>query len=733
MHIGEKKVETICGTVKRIKYRSEETGYSVFHFTLDNNTVFPDVQIVTGTYFKLDENEYLKIYGEYTINPKYGKQFTTDHYESCLPSRTDMLEKYLSMGMIKGIGAVRAKNIIQQFGDDTMDVLENHPERLAEVSGIGKRLAELIGKRMKEKGEMQEILFKLGNYGISPALGIKIYRKYRASTFHIIQTNPYKMIEDVRGIGFETADKIALSNGVHNESPYRIQSGIKYALDKGCSFGNVYLPQDKLMEEAGLVLKIPETSIRDQLCKMVEQKDVIQEEDRVYTKELYFAEKETAESIRRIIQCKKKRIVSESIMKKLGGNLDEVQMSAVRTAAKSDFMVLTGGPGVGKTTTTNLIIKYFEKERKQVLLAAPTGRAAKRMKEATGKNAQTIHRLLEVTGGEHGVRFERNKDNPLEGDVVIVDETSMMDIQIARALLEAVPTGTQVILVGDRNQLPSVGPGNVLADIIASGICPVVELKKIYRQAAGSHIISNAHNILNQQPLNLSNHSKDFFFKQCEDMEKIREMLLHYVADSLPAFTGEKDIQVLSPVRGRYLGINELNIALQNRLNPIRDKKQEIKGFRVGDKVIQIVNDYNRERTNGKKREMGVFNGDAGKVSRIDQENEYLYVKFEDGWTSCYEFDELENLSLAYALTIHKSQGSEYPVVVIPVYDYIPMLTTMNLLYTGITRAKKAILLIGDKKKLYQIIKNVSATKRYTTLTDRLKHSVSSVFFQTWP
>ena len=714
-------METICGTVKRIKYRNEENGYSIFHFTLDNDTLFPDVQIVTGTYFKLDENEYLKIHGDYVINPKYGKQFSTDHYESCLPSRTDMLEKYLGMGMIKGIGAVRAKNIIERFGEDTMDVLENHPERLAEVNGIGKRLAELIGKRMKEKGEMQEILFKLGNYGISPALGIKIYRKYRASTFHIIQTNQYKMIDDIRGIGFETADKIALSNGVHRESPYRIQSGIKYTLEKGCAFGNVYLPQDQLLEDAALVLKIEEISVKRQLDEMVGLKSIIREENRVYTKDLYFAEREAAESIQRIVKCRKKRTVSESIMKKLGGNLDEVQMSAVRTAAKSNFMVLTGGPGVGKTTTTNLIIKYFEKERKRVLLAAPTGRAAKRMKEATGKNAQTIHRLLEVTGGEQGVKFERNKDNPLEGDVVIIDETSMMDIQLARSLLEAVSTGTQVILVGDRNQLPSVGPGNVLADIIASGICPVVELKKIYRQAEESHIISNAHNILNQQPLNLSNHSKDFFFKQCEDMEKIREMLLHYMADSLPVFTGEKDIQVLSPVRGRYLGVNELNIALQDRLNPIHDKKQEVKGFRVGDKVIQIVNDYNRERTNGKKREKGVFNGDAGKVSRIDQENEYLYVKFEDGWTSCYEFDELENLNLAYALTIHKSQGSEYPVVVIPIYDYIPMLTTMNLLYTGVTRAKKAILLIGSKKKLYQIIKNVSATKRYTTLTERLK------------
>lgn len=715
-------METLCGTVKRIKYRNEENGYSIFNFTLDNDTLFPDVQVVTGTYFKLEENEYLKIHGDYTINPKYGKQFTTDHYESCLPNRTDMLEKYLSMGMIKGIGSVRAKSIIEQFGEDTMDVLENHPERLAEVNGIGKRLAELIGKRMKEKGEMQEILFKLGNYGITPALGIKIYRKYRGSTFHVIQTNPYKMIEDVRGIGFETADKIALSNGVHKESPYRIQSGITYALEKGCAFGNVYMPKDILIKEAGKNLDIREESVKKQLCEMIIHRNIIEEDsDRIYTKDLFFAEKDAAEDMQRIARNKKKRKVSEDIMKKLGGKLDEVQMSAVRTAARSNFMVLTGGPGVGKTTTTNLIIKYFEKEKKKVLLAAPTGRAAKRMKEATGKEAKTIHRLLEVTGGEGGVKFERNKENPLNADVIIIDETSMMDIQLARALFEAIPTGAQVILVGDRNQLPSVGPGNVLADIIASGICPVVELKKIYRQAEGSHIISNAHCILNQQQLYLTNRSKDFFFKECDEPEKIREMLLHYVADSLPAFTGEKDIQVLAPVRGRYLGVNELNISLQERLNPAHNNKLQVKGFRVGDKVIQIVNDYNRERQKGNKKEKGVFNGDAGRVSRIDPENEYVYVTFEDGWISRYEFDELDNLNLAYALTIHKSQGSEYPVVVMPVYDYIPMLTTMNLLYTGVTRAKKCILLIGSKKKMYQIIKNINATKRYTTLDKRLR------------
>ena len=353
-------------------------------------------------------------------------------------------------------------------------------------------------------------------------------------------------------------------------------------------------------------------------------------------------------------------------------------------------------------------------------MAAPTGRAAKRMKEATKEDSKTIHRLLGITADEEGVCFERNEDDPLECDVVIIDETSMMDLYLADALFQAIPFGAQLILVGDKNQLPSVGAGNVLSDIIESGICPVIELKKVYRQAEGSYIISNAHAILNQQPLHLSNNSKDFFFKSCENPDDIKDLLLHYVSDSLPAFTGESDIQVLSPIRNRKLGVNELNLALQDKLNPLQNRK-EVKGFRVGDKVIQTRNDYNRKRFNGKIYEDGVFNGDVGRVKFIDFENEYLHVLFDEYWEVKYEFDELDSLDLAYALTIHKSQGSEYPVVVIPVYDYIPMLTTMNLIYTGITRARKAILLIGSLKKLYRIIGNINSSKRYTGLCNLLK------------
>ena len=448
--------------------------------------------------------------------------------------------------------------------------------------------------------------------------------------------------------------------------------------------------------------------------------------NRVYKMETYQAERGLSDQYRRICMYQTERTLKQDLLDQLGGTLDEVQMGAVKTAATSNAMILTGGPGTGKTTTTNLIISYFELEGKTVLLAAPTGRAAKRMQEATGREARTIHRLLEVEGGPDGVQFGRDEFNPLEGDVIIIDETSMMDLYLGRSLMRAVPSGAQLILVGDRNQLPSVGPGNVLADIIASGICPVVELKKIYRQAEGSHIIHNAHCILNNKELNITNRSKDFFFKECNDPEEIKDLLLHYVADSLPDFTGESEVQVLAPLRRGCLGVNELNIALQERLN---SKQTSVRGFRVGDKVIQTVNDYKKEKLfieKGKtqcfnvKKETGVFNGDAGRIELIDSEEEYMYVRFEDGALVKYEFKELDSLSLAYALTIHKSQGSEYPVVVIPVWDYIPFLTTMNLLYTGVTRAKKAILLIGSRQRLYQIIRNVRANDRYTALAELL-------------
>ena len=715
----------VCGTVNKIIYRQEESGFSIFVLELDQDLIKSNDNnsnlIVKGVFLQLSEKEYLKIYGDFVMDKKYGKQFQSDHYDPALPQQIDMLEKYLSTGIIRGIGPARAKLIIQRFGADTLYVMEHESYRLTEISGIGKRTAELIGRRMEERGEMQDILLKLGQYKITPALGAKIYKRYGKDTMHKIQTNPYRLIEDIRGIGFETADKIALENGISKESPYRIKSGIVYALERCCSFGNVYYPKDKLLQEASSLMEIHPLKTEEQFQLMLDRHELkCIENNKVYTNNNYFTERRAANTLIKLCNYKKNRSFSQNILCQLNGMLDEVQMSAVRTAAENNVMVLTGGPGVGKTTTTNLIIQYFKKERKKVLLAAPTGRAAKRMKEATKEDSKTIHRLLGITADEEGVCFEHNADNPLECDVVIIDETSMMDLYLADALFQAIPLGAQLILVGDKNQLPSVGAGNVLSDIIESDICPVIELKKVYRQAEGSYIISNAHAILNQQPLHLSNNSKDFFFKSCENPDDIKDLLLHYVSDSLPAFTGESDIQVLSPIRNRKLGVNELNLALQDKLNPLQNGK-EVKGFRVGDKVIQTRNDYNRKRFNGKIYEDGVFNGDVGRVKFIDFENEYLHVLFDEYWEVKYEFDELDSLDLAYALTIHKSQGSEYPVVVIPVYDYIPMLTTMNLIYTGITRARKAILLIGSLKKLYRIIGNINSSKRYTGLCDLLK------------
>lgn len=711
-------MKELTGIVEKMIYQSKETGYAVFTLRKDEADLFDNPVTVTGSFFDITEKDHIKVTGDFKIDPKYGKQFITDYYECCLPNRTDMLEKYLATGVIKGIGPARAKAIIEKFGEQTIAIMEEDPIRLSEIPGIGKRTAELIGRRMQNRGKMQSLMIKLGNYGIGPALGKKIYQKYKDRTMHIIQTNPYQLIEDIRGVGFKAADSIALENGVSKESPYRINSGLKYVHQEACSFGSVYVPVSKLKTQAKKILELDEQTIASGLDSLLGRGEMVCiNGDRLYLKADYESEVEVALRVTAIARTPK-RSVKIGVLKKLKGQLDEVQTGAVRTAAESGMMILTGGPGTGKTTTTNLIIQYFELTGKDVVLAAPTGRAAKRMKEATGKPASTIHRLLEVTGGENGMKFERNEDNPIDADVIIIDEVSMMDLALAKHLLRAIPSHAQLILVGDRNQLPSVGAGNVLADLIASNICAVVELTKIYRQAGDSDIISNAYRVLNGQPLNLTNRSKDFFFKPAETPEEITQLLVHYVADSLPGFTGESDIQVLSPIRGRALGVNQLNLELQKRLNP---GKETVHGFRVGDKVIQTVNNYNmiRRGKHGEK-ETGVFNGDVGRVSKIDTEEEYLYVEFEDGWTVQYEFEDLDTLDLAYALTIHKSQGSEYPVVVIPVYDYIPMLTTMNLLYTGITRAKKYILLIGSKKKVHQIVQNIRANERLTGLKDCL-------------
>ena len=707
--VAEKEEVKITGTVKKIRFKNEDNGFTIFSFEEENTE---NIYSVTGTFFKLEENDAVTLSGVFSNHPKFGQQFKASHYELYIPKDMNALRGYLSNGLVKGIGPVLADRLIEKFGSDTFDVLSNHPEKLREIEGIGKRKANLICKRMEERTEMQNAMIFLSNYGITQGLGTKIYRFYKDRMYEILQTNPYKMIEDLKGVGFKTADDIALKNGISKCSVFRLNAGIVSLLDQAKGSGSICYPYAKLVKESSKTLDVEEDKICNRIHQMLDAEVLVsvkaEKETYIYKKSDYKIEIDTAMRVASL--CKKMPHKEVNLSDK---KLDRTQQGAVQIAVDNGFMVLTGGPGTGKTTTTNLIIDYFIKNRYKVSLAAPTGRAAKRMQEATGKPASTIHRLLEV--GPDG--FAKNEDDPLECQVLIIDEISMIDLYLMLSLLLAIKSGTRVILVGDKNQLPSVGPGNVLSDIINSGICPVVELKKIYRQAEGSYIIGNSHHILNNEPLELKG-SKDFFFKQEEDPEKILQHVLHYTVDSLPGFTGESEIQVLSPIKQRLLGVENLNKELQNKINPYN---QDVLGFRVNDKVIQLRNDYSRERTfdNG-KIVVGVFNGDMGRIIKIDKENEYIYVRFEDGSVVKYEFDERENLALAYALTIHKSQGSEYPVVVIPIYDFIPMLTTRNLIYTGVTRAKKAILLIGSYKKMQLIIRNMNQNKRYSNLKDEL-------------
>ena len=712
-------MEELQGTVTQVVYRSEETGYSVFRLQFEKKNFIYTISAV-GTFFQLDKNEFIKLWGEFKENKKYGRQFAVDHYESSFPANLNALETYLAKGVIKGIGPVLAKRIVREFGMDTISILKEHPDRLKEVPGIGSGRAERIILSLKEHGSIAETFLQLAKMGITATVGNKIFQTYKENTLHVLQTNPYEVIEKVRGVGFLTIDRIGLMNGIPENSPFRISSGLVYTMRQAMSAGNICYPLEKMSGQAGKLLGLPDGKVRDVLEKKI-MDGTFTEVDRdgssyVYLSPVFHAEQETAGILKQLSRPVAVQNVSR-IIRRVGKGLDETQQSAVVAAVQSGAMVLTGGPGVGKTTTTNKIIQAFDLLKKKVMLAAPTGKAAKRLSESTGRETRTIHRTLGIqpdTGG-----YEYNKDNRLECDVMVIDEVSMVDLQLMHALLQALRDDAQLVLVGDKHQLPSVGAGNVIADIISSGIMPVVELTQIYRQAGGSEIITNAYSLLNHSSFAISNR-KDFFFKPAESPEEILDLVLHYAGDSLPAYTGEKQVQVLTPLRGRMLGTEALNTALQEKLNP---GAPLVHGYRVGDKVINIRNNYEMEKVNGRKRESGVFNGDTGTVAAINEQDEYITVEFDDGWSADYSFRDLDNLSLSYALTIHKSQGSEYPVVIIPVWDYIPMLTTMSLLYTGITRAKKCILLVGSKAKLIQIARNRRAGERYTGLEDALKNN----------
>ena len=732
-------METITGFVEHIVYRNEENGYTVLNLASNEE----DEVTCVGVFQMISEGESLELTGEYTVHPSYGPQFKVQQYSIKAPEDIASIERYLGSGAIKGVGAALAARIVRKFKEDTFRIIEEEPERLAEIKGISERKAQEIAQQTEEKRELRQAMIFLQNYGISLSLAVKIYQTYQLDMYRIIQENPYRMAEDVTGVGFKIADEIAHRVGIHLDSDFRIRSGIMYVLQQASLEGHTYLPEELLTRRACELLGVDASGVEKHYMDMaIDRKLILKQSEaevQIYASTFYYMELNVAVMLRELnVKYDFSETAVEQRIRKIEQlselELDEMQRTAVKEAVRSGLLVITGGPGTGKTTTINTIIQYFESEGMDIALAAPTGRAAKRMSETTGYEAKTIHRLLELSGGmdEHA-GFERNEQNPLETDVIIIDEMSMVDITLMHNLLKAVVAGTRLILVGDVNQLPSVGPGCVLKDIIDSHACNVVRLNRIFRQASESDIIVNAHKINRGEPVSLDNKSRDFFFLKRYDANVIISICIQLIRQKLPKYVNASpfDIQVLTPMRKGLLGVERLNTILQQYLNPPDGKKAEREHgqtiFRVGDKVMQIKNNYQaewkiRSRYNIPiEKGLGVFNGDMGIVREINSFSETLTVEYEERRMVEYPFKELDQLDLAYAITIHKSQGSEYPAVIIPLLTGPRMLMNRNLLYTAVTRARKCVTLVGDEKAFYNMEANVNEQKRYSGLRDRLE------------
>jgi len=732
-------METITGFVEHIVYRNEENGYTVLNLASNEE----DEITCVGVFQMISEGESLELTGEYTVHPSYGPQFKVQQYSIKAPEDIASIERYLGSGAIKGVGAALAARIVRKFKEDTFRIIEEEPERLAEIKGISERKAQEIAQQTEEKRELRQAMIFLQNYGISLSLAVKIYQTYQLDMYRIIQENPYRMAEDVTGVGFKIADEIAHRVGIHLDSDFRIRSGIMYVLQQASLEGHTYLPEELLTRRACELLGVDASGVEKHYMDMaIDRKLILKQSEaevQIYASTFYYMELNVAVMLRELnVKYDFSETAVEQRIRKIEQlselELDEMQRTAVKEAVRSGLLVITGGPGTGKTTTINTIIQYFESEGMDIALAAPTGRAAKRMSETTGYEAKTIHRLLELSGGmdEHA-GFERNEQNPLETDVIIIDEMSMVDITLMHNLLKAVVAGTRLILVGDVNQLPSVGPGCVLKDIIDSHACNVVRLNRIFRQASESDIIVNAHKINRGEPVSLDNKSRDFFFLKRYDANVIISICIQLIRQKLPKYVNASpfDIQVLTPMRKGLLGVERLNTILQQYLNPPDGKKAEREHgqtiFRVGDKIMQIKNNYQaeweiRSRYNIPiEKGLGVFNGDMGIVREINSFSETLTVEYEERRMVEYPFKELDQLDLAYAITIHKSQGSEYPAVIIPLLTGPRMLMNRNLLYTAVTRARKCVTLVGDEKAFYNMEANVNEQKRYSGLRDRLE------------
>ena len=731
--------ETINGFVEKVVYRNAENGYTVVNISVEGDDV-----VCTGYFSDITEGDQIIAEGSFVEHKQYGIQFTVASYEIKEPETSVAMEKYLGSGIIKGVGPALSAKIVKKFGDETFNIIEREPERLAEIKGITEKKAIEIGSQFEEKKEFRNAMIFLNQYGVSNALAMKIYKEYGIKVMKIVRENPYRLADDIAGVGFKTADEIALRMGFSPESSMRMKAGISFALSMAASNGHTYLLYEDLYEESKRLLGISEAEFENDIYELtIERKIVLKEvkgERRVYNNNLYYMELTVArklldlnaksENNYKVMEAKVKEVEA-----KTGIKLGDLQRKAVYEAVESGLVIITGGPGTGKTTTINAIIKLFEMQNMEILLAAPTGRAAKRMTETTGMEAQTIHRLLELNGNpEEGgsMRFERNELNPLEADVIIIDEMSMVDIYLMYSLLKAVTVGTRLILVGDVNQLPSVGPGKVLKDIIGSEKFNVVRLSEIFRQAAESDIITNAHKINAGQSIRLDNKSKDFFMLSMNSSLQIQRALVSLIAEKLPPYVDatKYDIQVLTPSRKGELGVENLNKILQQYINPPAPSKREKQWgevvFRENDKVMQIKNDYQMEWKIVTKKGLtikegsGVFNGDCGIIREIIEFAGTVTVEFDEGKIVEYTGATIEELELAYAITIHKSQGSEYPAVIIPLLNAPRPLLNRNLLYTAVTRARKCVTIVGSENSVNEMIQNESEMKRNSGLVDSI-------------
>ena len=738
------EMDNITGYVDHIVYQNSDNGYTVMTLVAEGEEV-----TCVGMCKGLGQGENISAEGEYIEHPVYGRQFKIQTYETVAPTDRAGMERYLGSGAIRGVGEALAARIVKKFGDDTFRIIEEEPERLAEVKGISERKAQEIAVQMEEKKDLREALVYLQQYGISNTLAVKIYNTYGMEMYSVMRENPYRLAEDVSGVGFRIADEIAGRIGIHTDSDYRIRSGILYTLLQAVGEGHCFLPLELLLCRASELLGVSEENIRPQVDNLIMDRKLVAKGDAVFAAAYYYAELNCANMLRNLnipmleaenlpaqdmAICKRLERMAEN----LSMELDELQLKAVEESIKNGLFILSGGPGTGKTTTINMIIRYFESEGMDIFLAAPTGRAAKRMTEATGFEAKTIHRLLELNSAlsdddTRRANFERNQENPLEADVVIIDEMSMVDIQLFQALLKAILPGTRLILVGDVDQLPSVGPGQVLRDLMNSEAFPMVTLEKIFRQAGESDIVVNAHRINKGEQIALDNKSRDFFLLERNDVNVIYKHMIQLIREMLPKYVNATpfDIQVLTPMRKGSLGCETLNGILQRYLNPADPHKKEHSYgntvFREGDKVMQIKNNYQLEweivgRYNIPiDKGMGVFNGDMGRVLEINETMSTLLVEFDDGRRVNYPFSGLEELELSYAITIHKSQGSEYPAVILPLLGGPRMLFNRNLLYTGITRARNCVTILGSSETVRNMIDNVSENRRYTALESRIR------------